>query len=123
MSVKGDISKGRSEADLRLYTEASSNPQAAYARTKLRIWGVSLIVASPVGLLFGGVGIVVMIVLGFILLVLAGRSGRIEKHQLAEIQEVNKKQLKQQQEEKAVDLEYKKLMIEKMKREARNSKK
>lgn len=120
MSVKGEISRARTEADLRFNAMADPNPQASYARTKLRTTGVALIVCSPLGLLFGGVGLVVMIVIGIILLIVAGLSKKAENRQLAEIQKASEKHIKDQQDKEAVDLEYKKLMIEKMKRENKN---
>ncbi len=122
MSIRKEIRDARTEADLRFYAMSDPNPQASYARTKMRAWGAALIVTSPVGLLFGGVGMVIMIIIGIAILVVVSKSKKAEKRQLAETQAAQEDATMKQEEKEKVDLEYKKLMIEKMKRESKSNK-
>lgn len=123
MSTEDEIQKLRTDADLRFYaSDDPISPQARYASTKALIWSTSLILCLPIGLLFDGIGIAIMLFLG-ILFVHLGLSTKKKLKALANemVTNVQKEQAKQAEKEK-IDLEYKKLMIEKMKKEAKNEK-
>lgn len=123
MSTEDEIQKLRTDADLRFYaSDDPISPQARYASTKALIWSTNLILCLPIGLLFDGIGIAIMLFLG-ILFVHLGLSTKKKLKALANemVTNVQKEQAKQAEKEK-IDLEYKKLMIEKMKKEAKNEK-
>lgn len=69
MSKKSEIKQARLDAELRFEAMKHPDPQAYYRRTKNRRTGISLIIASPIGLLFGGVSMAFMIILGIIYIV------------------------------------------------------
>ena len=123
MSTEDEIQKLRTDADLRFYaSDDPISPQARYASTKALIWSTSLILCLPIGLLFDGIGIAIVLFLG-ILFVHLGLSTKKKLKALANemVTNVQKEQAKQAEKEK-IGLEYKKLIIEKMKKEAKNEK-
>ncbi len=70
MSKKSEIRQARLDAELRFEAAKHPDPQAYYRKTKNRNAGISLIIVSPLGLIFfGGIGMAIAIGLGIFLLI------------------------------------------------------